>query len=159
MKRLNPEYVRLVRERLSNSPYPKHMHMRLTAMGFDVSEVVLDVSDCHFQPFGLVHGGVLATLIDTATFWAAYGRLPREDGMVNVDLKLNYLKPVSGGRLTATGRCLRAGRTISYSEATVTGPDGALVVHGTSTLMVLPGKGLDIPVEKFLDGLPETGEK
>ena len=91
-------------------------------------------------------------LIDTATFWAGFMRLPEDAGLVNVDLKLNYLKAVTQGRLRAEGRCLRAGRQISYAEATVLDEGGELVAHGTSTLMALPGKGLKISVPKFLTG-------
>ena len=106
---------------------------------------------CHLQPFGIVHGGVLATLIDTATFWAVFMRLPEDAGLVNIDLKLNYLEPVLKGRLTAQGRTIRFGKSISYAEARVLDADGRLVAHGTSTLMTLPGKGLKLTANKFVD--------
>ena len=99
---------------------------------------------------GIVHGGVLATLIDTATFWAAFMRLPEDAGLVNVDLKLNYLKAVVNGHLRAEGECLRAGKQISYTVASVFNESGELVAHGTSTMMALPGKGLNIAIPKFL---------
>ena len=92
----------------------------------------------------------IATLIDTATFWAAFLRLPEDAGLVNVDLKLNYLKAATRGHLRAEGRCLRAGRQISYAEARVFDEAGDMVAHGTSTLMALPGKGLKLGVTKFL---------
>ena len=94
---------------------------------------------------------VIATLIDTATFWAAFAGLPEDAGLVNVDLKLNYLAPVSQGLLVAEGRCIRSGRTIAYAEASVRTADGELLAHGTSTLMTLPGKGIRLPVAKFID--------
>ncbi|HEY5780770.1 MAG TPA: PaaI family thioesterase, partial [Lysobacter sp.] len=75
---------------------------------------------------------------------------PEDAGLVNVDLKLNYLKAVTGGHLRAEGRCLRAGRQISYTEASVLDESGELVAHGTSTLMALPGKGLKLGIAKFL---------
>jgi uncharacterized protein (TIGR00369 family) len=111
--------------------------------------VGLDLGNCHLQPFGIVHGGVLATLIDTATFWAAFLKLPAEDGLVNVDLKLNYLRPAVEGRLLAKGTCLRSGQTISYAEARVWDANQRLLAHGTSTLMTLPGQGLDLGIAKY----------
>jgi uncharacterized protein (TIGR00369 family) len=147
----NPVYVNALIDMVNSSPFPTHMLMRLNAIAFDHARVSLKIDSCHFQPFGIVHGGVLATLIDTATFWAAFLRLPDDDGLVNIDLKLNYLKPVGNGTLTATGRCLRAGRSLSYAEAEVTDVDGKLVAHGTSTLMVQAGKGLGFKVNKFID--------
>ena len=124
--------------------------MRLTAISMDRATVALDTQECNLQPFGKVHGGAIATLIDTATFWAAFLRLPEEAGLVNIDLKLNYLKSIGTERMVAEGRCLRPGRTVSYAEARVTDQHGQLVAHGTSSLMVLPGKGIDIGVRKFI---------
>ncbi|MCP4720039.1 MAG: PaaI family thioesterase, partial [Desulfobacteraceae bacterium] len=130
--------------------YPSHMSMALNKIKLDRAEVVLDLGPYHMQPFGIVHGGVLATLIDTATFWSAFLRLPEDTGLVNVDLKLNYLKPAMEGRLTAFGTCIQAGKSISYSEARVEDKSGKIIAHGTSTLMALPGKGLELPYAKFV---------
>jgi uncharacterized protein (TIGR00369 family) len=135
---------------VNGSPFPAHLPFRLASIGLDEARVELEVEQIHLQPLGTVHGGVIATLIDTATYWAAFLVLPENTGLVNVDLKLNYLRPVSGGVLIAEGRCLRAGRTISYAEAHVTDGDGRLVAHGTSTLMALPGKGIELGADKFL---------
>ncbi len=146
----NPEYINELLELVSNSPFPEHMAMRLISVDTDTAEVTLDTDRCHLQPYGNVHGGVLATLIDTATFWAAFMRLPEDAGLVNVDLKLNYLKPVTKDRLIATGRALRPGKTLSYAEASVYDESNDLAAHGTSTLMTLPGKGLKLKASKFL---------
>jgi len=149
MQKLNDEYLSKLYELISSSPFPHHMHMRLISISQDQAMVDLEMGNCHLQPYGIAHGGVLATLIDTATFWAAFARLPEDAGMVNVDLKLNYLKPVQTGILTAEGHCLRPGKTISYAEAKVVDEEGDLVAHGTSTLMTLPGKSLNLDVPKF----------
>ena len=151
MRKLNDEYLQALYESISSSPFPHHMRMRLVFLSWDQARVTLETATCHLQPYGIVHGGVLATLIDTATFWAAFARLPEDVGLVNVDLKLNYLKPVQTGTLTAEGFCLRPGTTISYAEARVVDEQGDLVAHGTSTLMALPGKGLKHAVPKFID--------
>jgi len=94
--------------------------------------------------------GVIATIIDTATFWSAFLRLPEDTGLVNVGLKLNYLESVVGGRLTAKGLCIRPGRRLSYAEAKVFDENMTLLAHGTSTLMALPGKGLNLGGGKFI---------
>jgi uncharacterized protein (TIGR00369 family) len=146
----NPDYIKAVQDSVHTAPYPELIGMEFAALDFDSCRIDLDLGKRHMQPFGIVHGGVLATLIDTATFWAAFLRLPEDAGLVNVDLKLNYLKAVAGGHLRAEGRCLRAGRQISYAEASVFDEAGELIAHGTSTLMALPGKGLKLGVRKFL---------
>lgn len=152
MSQPNPAYVSELLHLVNNSPFPAHMAMQLQEIAYDHAVVGLRTDHFHLQPYGIVHGGVLATLIDTATFWAAFLRLPDGDGLVNIDLKLNYLNPVTDEFLAATGRCLRAGRTISYAEATVTDANGRLVAHGTSTLLTMRGKGLAVAAPKFMNG-------
>ena len=148
--KVNPEFILELKKAINTSPYPSHMRMSLADIGFDRAGIDLELDRCHLQPYGIVHGGVIATLIDTATFWAGFLRLPETDGLVNVDLKLNYLKSVTRGKLRAEGVCLRHGNTLSYAEARVTDSHGNLIAHGTSSLMALPGKGLEIGVKKFL---------
>jgi uncharacterized protein (TIGR00369 family) len=146
----NPAFIAALQASVRDAPYPHLIGMRLADIGFDTCRIELDLDQRHMQPFGIVHGGVLATLIDTATFWAGYLRLPQGTGLVNVDLKLNYLKAVSAGALRVEGTCLRAGRQVSVTEATVFDAAGERIAHGLSTLMALPGKDLDIGVAKFL---------
>jgi uncharacterized protein (TIGR00369 family) len=147
----NPEYVKELINIVNTSPYPSHMAMRLAAIGFDTADIELETGHFHHQPYGIVHGGVLATLIDTATFWSAFMRIPEESGLVNIDLKLNYLKPVINERLRAEGRAIRSGKSISYAEARVFDINNELVAHGTSTLMTLPDKGLKTKSRKFIN--------
>ena len=146
----NPAYLQALQDSVRTASYPHLIGMTLAAIDVDSCRIELELGERHLQPFGIVHGGVLATLIDTATFWAGFMRLPDDAGLVNVDLKLNYLKAVTRGRLRTEGRCLRAGRQISYTEASVFDEAGELVAHGTSTLMALPGKGLKLGIGKFL---------
>jgi len=151
MQQPNDNYINKLIEMVNTSPYPQHLRMQLVSISVDQAVVKLKTEQCHLQPFGIVHGGVLATLVDTATFWSVFLRLPEDAGLVNIDLKLNYLKSISTGLMTAQGRCIRAGRTINYAEASVKDKEGNLIAHGTSTLMVLPGKGIRVGAKKFLD--------
>jgi uncharacterized protein (TIGR00369 family) len=151
MTQPNEAYIKKLIETVNTSPFPSHLRMRLVSISLDLATVKLETGQCHLQPFGIVHGGVMATLIDTATFWSVFLRLPEDAGLVNIDLKLNYLKSVASGEMAAEGHCIRAGRSISYAEASVKDNEGNLVAHGTSTLMVLPGKGIRMDTKKFLD--------
>jgi uncharacterized protein (TIGR00369 family) len=148
----NPEYVSELIDIVNNSPFPDHMSMKLVSIAMDTAVIELRAGRCHLQPYGIVHGGVFATLIDTATFWSAFMRIPEDAGLVNIDLKLNYLKPFEKGLLRAEGRAIRSGNSISYAESNVLDENGKLIAHGTSTLMRLPGKGLKLNCPKFLAG-------
>ena len=147
---VNPAFVAALQASVRDAPYPQLIGMVLADIDFDRCRIELELGPRHMQPFGIVHGGVLATLIDTATFWAGYLRLPQGTGLVNVDLKLNYLKAVTSGALRAEGNSLRAGRQIIVTEASVFDAAGERVAHGTSTLMALPGKDLELGVAKFI---------
>ena len=61
------------------------------------------------------------------------------------------LTATTSGRMTVHSRCLRAGRQLSYTEASVVDQDGDLVAHGTSTLMAMSGTALQLGVAEFVE--------
>jgi acyl-CoA thioesterase len=83
----------------------------------------LDVDDRHLNPNGIVHGGVVFTLADTAMGWATLAVL--DDGQIcaSIEVSVRYLRPIPGGRLVATASVLRAGRRIVHLECSVTVDD------------------------------------
>lgn len=151
---LNPEYVERVMTLSNAAPFTTLVSMRMTELDIGHAVLELDIEQKHFQEFGILDGGMICTLIDTATFWSGFMSIEDENaGLTSVDLKLNYLAAASSGKLVATGRQIKAGRTLSYAEAQVVREDGKIVAHGTSTMMVIPGHGLvtDTPLPpKFI---------
>jgi uncharacterized protein (TIGR00369 family) len=137
MKVLNPEHVKTVTAVVNNCPYFKLLSAELKSLGWGESYLELEVQEKHFQPYGIVHGGVCASVLDAAAFWAVYAGFEEVVGLTTVEMKINYLAPVSEGRLIARGRCIKAGKTICLGDATIEDNKGRLVAHGTSTVMVL----------------------
>ena len=88
------------------------------------------------NPFGSLHGGVYATIIDTAAYWSAYCDLPEEQGLITIDLKVDFLAPVSGHKICIEGKSVKSGRTLHLAEAKAIDDQGTLLAHGTSKLMV-----------------------
>ena len=145
MKELNPAYISHVNRLINNSPYFKLLSMTIVDAGFGFSLLEIDLAQKHLQPFGFVHGGVFASIIDAASFWSIYHEIEDPNaGATTVDLKLNYLAPAASGKLIAKGRRIKLGRTLGYAEASVTDETGRLLAHGTSTLMILPENRLVI---------------
>lgn len=143
MKTPNPAHTDAIRRIVNRCPYFSLLSMRIVEIGDGFSRLEIPLEEKHLQPYGVIHGGVFSSIIDAATFWAVYySVVDAEAGMTTVDLKLNYLAPVQKGLLVAKGRKIRMGRTLGYAEAEVRDGKGNLAAHGTSTLMVLPGKGL-----------------
>ena len=155
MKTLNPEYIKRVREIVSTSPYFELLSMKLVDVGIGYSTVEIDLTRKHLQPFGAIHGGVFSSIVDAATFWAVYcGIEDQEAGMNTVDLKLNYLAPAASGKLIASGRQIKLVRTLGYAEAEVHDETGKILAHGTSTVIIMPGKAVkaDPPLPpKFIE--------
>jgi uncharacterized protein (TIGR00369 family) len=93
----------------------------------------------HANPMGTLHGGVLCDLADAAMGMAYASTLDEGETFTTLELKINFLKPVWSGRLVATGRLVKAGRTVGLVECDVTDAKDALVARATSTCMTLRG--------------------
>ena len=154
MRNLNPEYVEVVKREVNFCPYFSLLSMEIRGLSWGESLLEILVREKHFQPFGLVHGGVFASLIDAAAFWAVYTEVPEDLGMTTVELKLNYLAPLSTGRMIARGKSLKVGKTLCLGEAGIMDEEGTLLAHGTSTMMILKDlkiQGVSRGPSKYLD--------
>jgi uncharacterized protein (TIGR00369 family) len=141
MKIPNPKHAEKLISLVNGCPYFTLISMRIVEIGLGYARLEIDLAKKHLQPFGLVHGGVFATIIDSAASWALfYGIEDHDAGLTSVDLKLNYLAPAVAGKLIARGRQIKIGKTLGYAEAEVADQTGKMVAHGTSTIMILPGK-------------------
>ncbi len=91
-----------------------------------------------FNPIGAVHGGVVCTLLDSALGCALHTTLPAGKGYTSVEIKVSYLKAVrpSSGLLTATGRVVRVGSRVGFTEGEVRDASGAIVATASSTLLL-----------------------
>ena len=155
MKKPNPEYIKRIHAIVNFCPYFELLSMKLQDAGIGYSVLEIDLTQKHLQPFGMVHGGVFASIIDAAAFWSVYFAIEDPSaGLTTVDLKLNFLAPAVSGKLIARGRQIKIGNTLGYAEAEVTDEKGSILSHGTSTVIVLPGKAItaDPPLPpKFID--------
>jgi uncharacterized protein (TIGR00369 family) len=97
----------------------------------------------HYNPLGSVHGGVLATLLDTAAACSVHSTLEPGERYTSLDLTVKFLRPVTveSGRLRAVGKVVQRGRRTSLAEAQVFDAADRLVAHATSTCMVFPPAG------------------
>jgi uncharacterized protein (TIGR00369 family) len=98
----------------------------------------LDPGEYHLNPFGIVHGGVLAAMVDTAMGCAVHSLLPPAVGYVTAELSIRFLRPAvaTGGPLICIGEVDHQGRTTMVASARVVDPAGRLVALASSTCMV-----------------------
>ncbi|MCW2494123.1 PaaI family thioesterase [Jatrophihabitans sp.] len=101
----------------------------------------LDPAEYHYNPIGSVHGGVYATLLDSAMGCAVQSMLPEQVGYTSLDLSVKFLGAIrlGTGRVTCTGTVVHLGRRTALAEGTLTTQDGKLLATGTSSCLILGG--------------------
>ena len=117
-----------------------------TLLGFDLVEVdegravfAAHPGPEHYNPIGMVHGGLVCTLLDTVTGCAVQTTLPAGTGYAHIDLQVSYLRPVHGhtGTLSARGWVTKPGRRVAFAQGEVVDPAGKLLATATASLAVL----------------------
>ncbi len=139
MPELNPKHVQAVLELINRGPYFRHLSMPVKDIGIGYSIVELDIGNEHLNPFGGLHGGVYASAIDTAAYWAVYCELEEDVGLISLDLKVDYLAPVNAGKMIIRGNRIKMGKTICLAEATAFDQNEKWLAHGISKMMVTQG--------------------
>lgn len=118
-------------------PYDGFMGFRLVTWSPDGAVVEADVDGRFANPTGVVHGGVLMGLADSAMGLTVTGLLGEGQSGTNTDLQMRFLRPTKDGRLTATARVVRRGRRTMVLECDVMDAAGKLVARASSTFLVL----------------------
>lgn len=93
-----------------------------------------------YNPLGVVHGGAIATLLDTALGCAVLSVLPKGRAYTTVELHVNFVAPVriETGRIVCDAMVLHAGGRVATAEAKVRDSHGRLHAHGSTTCFVYP---------------------
>ncbi len=131
--------VRIARihEAFASVPYAKFLGLELGEMKPGEASIHLAVRDDLRQNRGVVHGGAVASLIDTASAFAVVTRLEPDERVTTTDLTIHYLRPVSAGRITATARIVRAGRRLFVLSVEVTDDQQKLIATAVTTYIRL----------------------
>jgi len=123
-------------------PIAKMMGFSLTEAepGRAVFECVPQIA--HYNPIGVVHGGLAMTLLDSALSCAAQTTLAKGEAYTTLEIKVNMTRAITKdtGLIRATGRILHRGRTIATSEGDLRDEKGTLYAHATTTCMIFPAK-------------------
>lgn len=116
----------------------------LLALGIAKPEVesgkvtfLFEPQEFHYNPIGSVHGGIISTVLDSSMGCTVHTLLPAGTGYTTLELKVNFLKPVTiqTGMLTTTGKIIHFGGKIILAEASMADSKGAIYAHAISTCM------------------------
>lgn len=127
------EQKKRAEESLHNLPFAKMIGMRLVDLRPGEAVIEIGMRDELRQPAGVLHGGVTATLIDTAMAFAIIPSLAEGERTTTVDLTVHYLRPHTDGTFTCTARVVRAGKRMITLSADVVNKQGKLIATAIST--------------------------
>jgi uncharacterized protein (TIGR00369 family) len=136
-------FRQMVAGEIDGPPVGRLLDMRMTEVDEGRAVFVLDAGPQHASPLGTVHGGIICDVADAALGCAYASLLDEGETFATVELKINFLKPVWAGRLTAVGTVVKAGRTIGLTECRVTDQGGSLVAYATATCITLRGEAAE----------------
>ncbi len=121
------------------------LNMIAQTLGYDVIEaekgrvvVAVEPREAHLNPYGTVHGGLTATLLDSCMGLAVQSTLDKGLAQTTVEFKISLIRPITPetGRIMAEGIVLNCGRRIGTAEGRLTDANGRLLAHGTSTCLI-----------------------
>ena len=134
-KGLTPEESALLEETFRQVPYVRLLGVKFVSAERGSATFALEVREELKRMGGLLHGGAIASLLDTAAAFAVHTVLEPEKHTVTIDLTLHFLRPVTSGRVEARARVLREGRRVCIIVAEATDPTGVLTATATTTYL------------------------
>jgi uncharacterized protein (TIGR00369 family) len=134
---------RLIAGEIPQPPIAELLGFRLVQVepGFAVFEI--EPAEYHYNPIGVVHGGVAGTLLDSCMGCAVHSTLPAGVGYTTLEFKVNLVRAVTmnTGLMRAEGRIVHAGARMATAEGKLVDAAGKIYAHGTTTCMIFPMNG------------------
>lgn len=118
-------------------PFEDTLGVRVVRRHEDGVTVELGIKDEFINSVGILHGGVIASFADEAA-WHALTHHYGDRSCTTTELKVNYLRPLTGSTVTARARLVQTGKTLCVSQIDISGADGKLAALAIVTYMLLP---------------------
>jgi uncharacterized protein (TIGR00369 family) len=134
------DYLRsILREEIPPPPIALTLGFRLSEVTEGRAVFTIEPGEHHYNPIGLVHGGVLATLLDSAMGCAIHSRLPAGSGYATTDLNVHFVRPVTREtpRLRCESELMHLGGRIATASGRVLDDAGNLYAHATTSCLVI----------------------
>jgi acyl-CoA thioesterase len=129
--------LRRIQKAVGTVPFARLLGIELDDISSGTATLGLSIRKELTQNHGVVHGGAIASLIDTATAFAIISLLAPRERVTTVDLTISYVRPLTDGRITAVAKVLRAGRRLFVVSAEVFDKEGKLATTALSTYIKL----------------------
>ena len=134
---ITPDREKSIREKFDTNHFPKLLGIEIDDVQPGRARLSVEVRKDLLQLQGVMHGGAIASLIDTAVAFAIVGASEPDDRFTTVEMKVNYLSAIREGRVTADAWLIRDGRRIIVAECDVFDAKGRLAAKGLLTYIRL----------------------
>ena len=138
---ITPEREQIIREKFQTNHFPRLLGIEIDSIEPSRARLSVEVRQELLQLQGVMHGGAIATLIDTAVAFAIISVSEPQDRFTTVEMKVNYLSAIREGRVVADARLIRDGRRIIVADCDVFDSQGRLAAKGLLTYIRLNERG------------------
>ncbi|HEV2861721.1 MAG TPA: PaaI family thioesterase [Pyrinomonadaceae bacterium] len=123
---------------LPGPPISALMNFGLAELGEGWAVFRVEPAEYHYNPIGVVHGGLAATLLDSAMGCAVHSTLPAGAGYTTLEFKVNFLRPLTAetGEVRCEARVIHVGGRTATAEGKVVDSEGRLYAHATTTCII-----------------------
>jgi uncharacterized protein (TIGR00369 family) len=136
------DYLRAIRDgRIPDPPVARLLGMRLITVEEGVAVFELTPAEQHYNPIGVVHGGIAFTMLDSAMGCSVQSLLPPGKGYSTLEIKANLVRAITlqTGPIRARAKIVHMGRQTATAEGRLEDSQGKLYAHGTTTCIILGG--------------------
>jgi uncharacterized protein (TIGR00369 family) len=132
---------KLIRGELPPPPFATLLNFTLSEISEGHAVFVCEPGEYHYNPIGLVHGGLAATLLDSAMGCAIHSTLAAGQGYTTLEIKVNYIRAISAetGTVRCEGKAIHVGGRTATAEGRVLDANHKLIAHGTTTCLIFRG--------------------
>ena len=133
------EYLRkIVAGELPPPPIGVLMNFRISELSEGRAVFVVEPAEYHYNPIGVVHGGVAATLLDSAMGCAVHSTLPAGATYTTLEIKVNYIRPMTAdtGQVRCEAKTIHVGSRTATAEGKIVDEKGKLYAHGITTCII-----------------------
>ena len=133
------EFLAAIRDgRVPTAPIAYVLGMKLVEVEEGRTVFTLEPSELHYNPIGVVHGGIAATLLDSCMGCSVHSTLPKGRAYTTLEFKINLVRPITLGTgiVRAEGKVIHAGRQTATAEGRLVDEKGRLYAHATTTCII-----------------------
>ena len=130
---------RIVSGELSPPPFAALLNFDLVEVSEGRATFAVIPAEYHYNPIGVVHGGLAATLLDSAMGCAVHSMLPAGAGYTTLEIKVNFIRAMTAetGRVRCEAKIVHSGARTATAEGRIVDEAGKLYAHGTTTCLIL----------------------